>query len=155
MKYKIHGRPGKRGKREEKERKKRGKRKEGCVLLIYKSGARPQVWDCGWSVMWMAQRFCSNINHWIFNETDNAGLSLECGIKLYICPIFYLWHCTGQNLVKNYIFTKLFHQALPQEVWERNAMREQDKILSGDWLNNEHTKRPRLLNSQPLQCGCF
>ena len=28
-----------------KKMKKRGE--DGCVMLIYKSGARPQVWDCG------------------------------------------------------------------------------------------------------------
>ena len=31
--------------REQGARKRRGK--DGCVTLTYKSGAKPQVWDCG------------------------------------------------------------------------------------------------------------
>ena len=31
--------------REQGARKRRGK--DGCVMLTYKSGAKPQVWDCG------------------------------------------------------------------------------------------------------------
>ena len=65
------------------------KREDGCVMLIYKSGARPQVWDCGLptSVMWMALRFGTNINHHC-TITDE----IDIGVQIIRPDNYMIWY---------------------------------------------------------------